>query len=122
MKTLRKFIVKNFAFGYTIRIGELNISSLRCTRIMLPTFIITTLVIKEITPTTYDFYDYFLMLLSLIEIWIGFSCFGFDYFSLFPVKWNELDDEQKIQYGNINFEKLMLNEQIEYLDLMDETK
>jgi hypothetical protein len=85
-------------------------------------FIITALVIKEITPTTYDFYDYFLMFLSLIEIWIGFSWFGLGYFNLFPLKWTELDNEQKIQYGNINFNKLKLIEQIEYLDLTIRTK
>ena len=40
---------------------------------------------------------------SVIVLYFGFPLKGLSYFQMFPVKWHELDDEQKWLYGQAYF-------------------
>ena len=114
MKTLRLFIVRQFALGHIIKIFKLEISILRAARIMFPYFLLSAIFIKNVTPDVFNWYDWVLLSLWILQLWIGFSWFGLGYFELWPIKWKELDEEQKLQYGFLNYDKLSYYEKNEY--------
>jgi len=51
----------------------------------------------------------------IFGLWVGFDWFGLGYFQLWPVKWEELADTQKLAYS---FHEKLTNEQQEELDVI----
>lgn len=99
MKIIRKWIVRNFALGTWVKIGGVKFHTLRAPRVIVPIFVITGLTI--VTDPNYPAIQWFdIVLLSILTIsfWIGFNFFKISYFSLWPVKYEEMDDEQKHDY------------------------
>lgn len=96
MKKIRKIIVKHFALYYRFRVFGITITALRCTRIMGPYFLLMALVIG-LDPAwpVFQWWDIVLMALWVPMIWLTFPWFGWGYFERWPVKREELDDEQK---------------------------
>lgn len=109
---MRKFLVKHFVLGYSFKIFGRRIWSSRVSRILAPSYLIGLILIKEIPmhPSILTFILMFLLLLT----WIGFRLGGVGYFCFFPVKWNELDNEQKYYMGKIDFTSLQEEEQNEW--------
>jgi hypothetical protein len=113
---MRKFLVKNFVLDYQMKLFGKCYNAPRASRIIFPLFVITGLAnsFNENfpNPTPLIWFLYFLVVLSLF--------FAFVYFSIKPVKFSELDDFQKLQYGFILFEKLTNEEQNEWYKIKDE--
>lgn len=100
MKILRKLIVRQFALSCIFKIGDKYFTMLRAPRIIFPTmllFITFELLFK--IDSTIQWWEYIFFILMLIEFWIGFDWFGIGYFSLWPIKFEELDNFQKYCYS-----------------------
>lgn len=94
MKKIRLFIVHQFALGYEIRIGKLRMRTVRASRIIAPLFLITGIVLAtDKNPDMLQWYDIILLSLTGLSLF-----FGFVYFHIWPVKFEELDDYQKFQF------------------------
>lgn len=93
---MRKYIVKYFALDYFYNIFGIKLNGPRAGAIILPLFILTGLTSCFLTPDwpNPSFILWFLYLLDVISLF-----FGFVYFHIKPVKWEELDENQKYQYG-----------------------
>jgi len=115
---IRLFIVRQFALNYLIKIFGIGPwrTGLRCTRIIFPLVAITGYFWVTSpdypNPTALAIVLFILMCISLF--------IGFIYFRIWPVKWEELDDFQKYQYGYIKEEKLTPEQYIEWLRILDE--
>ena len=113
---MRKFLVRNFVLDYQIKLFGKLYNAPRASRIIFPIFVITGLANcfndDYPTPTPFIWFLYFLVALSLF--------FGFVYFRLCPVKFNELDDFQKLQYGSAPFAKLTKEERKEWEKIIKE--
>jgi hypothetical protein len=111
---MRKFLVRNFVLDYTIKLFGKHYNAPRGSRIIFPLFVITGIanILNDDYPTPNGlvWVLYFLVALALF--------FGFVYFRIYPVKFNELDDFQKLQYGYAPFVKLTPNERKEWLKLV----
>ena len=100
MKTIRKFLVKNFVLDYRGNIFGWKFGAVRASRIIYPLIVITGYISvtnpdwPTPTPLIWVLYG-----LCLFSIWCGFPLFGAGYFSIWPPVWEELDDFQKFQYG-----------------------
>lgn len=93
---IRKWIVRNFALGTWVKIGNVKFHTLRAPRVIVPIFVVTGLVI--ITDPNYpaiQWFDIVLLGILTVALWFGFNLFKISYFSLWPVAYEELDDEQK---------------------------
>jgi hypothetical protein len=103
---MRKFLVKNFVLDYQIKLFGKCYNAPRASRIIFPLFVITgmanALNYDFPTPTTLIWFLYALTALALF--------FGFIYFHIFPVKFSELDNYQKLLYGSFAFDKLTKKE------------
>lgn len=101
---MRKFIVKHFALNYTVKMFGKLWSYPRAARITFPLFVLTGFVhvANPYWPTPTPF-GWLLLALTTICFYIGFPkfplWFGKGYFSLYPLKWEELDRKQKLQAG-----------------------
>ena len=93
---MRKLIVKYFALDYFYNIFGWKLNGPRAGSIILPLFILTGLSLIFFTPDypNPSFITWVLYLLDIIALF-----FGFVYFHFKPVKWEELDENQKFQYG-----------------------
>lgn len=91
---MRHLLVKLFVLDYFFKVFGTVFKLARVNVIMYPLFIITGL---SISFFNYPFLLWFLYLLNLVVVF-----FGFVYFRLKPVEWEELDEFQKLQYGSIN--------------------
>lgn len=97
---MRKFIVKHFALNYTTKIFGIQLTALRCTRIMFPYFFIMGLVISlDPDYPKFQWWDILLVIGWVILMWLSQLIPKVSYFDLYPLKWHELDDDQKWQYG-----------------------
>ena len=114
---MRKFIVKNFVLYKNFTLFGKTFNMLRASRIMFPSFLIGAIL------SVVFFHLLWVKVLILLYlsflVWIGFDLYGIGYFKLFPVKWGELDDEQKYQWGMINSENFTLSQFKEWLKLRD---
>ncbi|MFW6225716.1 MAG: hypothetical protein ACOC3V_01995 [bacterium] len=97
---LRKFIVRNFVLYKNFKLFGKTYNMLRASRIMFPSFLAGSIL------SIIFFHLILVKLLILVYlstlVWVGFDLKGVGYFKLYPVKWEELDDEQKYQWGMIN--------------------
>jgi len=107
---MRKFLVKNFVLDYRANIFGKYYNAPRASRIIFPLFVITGLANafndNFPTPTPVIWVLYFLVALSLY--------FGFVYFRFNTVKFEELDDFQKLQYGYAFFVNLTSEQRKEW--------
>ena len=116
MKKLRIFLVRQFALSYQIRIGKFKLSSLRSSRIIAPLFLITGIVLAtDNNPDAIQWYDICLIGLTLLSLF-----FGFCYFEIWPVKFDELDDYQKCQYFFYDPTLLSNDQYDEVMKILDE--
>lgn len=110
---MRKFLVRNFVLDYQIKLFGKLYNAPRASRIIFPLFVITGLAnsFNENfpTPTPLIWVLYALSALSLF--------FGFFYFTLRPVKFEELDNYQKLQFGFVNFTKMRTKERKEWMKI-----
>lgn len=119
MKKIRIFLVRQFALNRLTKvlgfIGPYR-STLRCTRIIYPLVVLTGYFWVQSPdyphPTTLAL---ILMIAMIISLLIGFV-----YFRFFPVKWDELDDFQKYQFGYMKEESLTKEQFEEWKDILRE--
>ena len=112
---MRQLIVKHFALNYTFKVFNINITSLRASRIIAPLFLITGILVAFFTPMwpTPTLLLWLFYLLDAIAVF-----FGFIYFKFKPVKWDELDKDQKYQYGI--FIELTGDQYLEWVEIRKE--
>ena len=96
---MRKWLVRNFVLGTWVKAFGKTWHTLRAPRVTVPVLVATALVI--ITDPLYpaiQWYDIVLLALLAACFELGFSFFPFSYFKLNPVSYEELDDEQKLDW------------------------
>ncbi len=83
-------------FSVGLRMAKKTYAPLRCGKYIAGSLILCgiTLIIKQQSDTKFVMVDYIPFVLFFISLLLGFL-----YFKLFPVKWEELDQEQKYDYG-----------------------
>jgi len=91
---MRKLLVKHFVLDY-FNIFGLPLKAVRASRIIFPLFVLTgiLLILHDQCNLPY-FFVIVAYLFDALSIY-----FGFVYFRIWPAQWEELDDEQKWQYG-----------------------
>lgn len=111
----RKFLVKNFVLDYVLKIfGRMYVAP-RASRIIYPIFLVTGYFVATNpnypTPTIFIWFLYSLVTIVLY--------FGFIHFKIkrFRVKWEELDEFQKFQYGKVKQDSLTKSQYEEYLQI-----
>lgn len=96
---MRKLIVKFTALNYIVKIFGANIQFPRISTIIVPLMWVLGVYMAK---TETFFYNsaigYVLFSLLLVAFFIGFI-----YYRFFPVKWHELTNSQKWQYGSIAY-------------------
>jgi hypothetical protein len=112
---MRKWLVKNFVLDYMVSIFGKKYNAPRASRIIYPVFVITGIanVFNDNwpTPTLFVWFMYLLTATSLF--------FGFVYFRFFPVKWGELDEFQKFQYGHFPYANLTTKQYQEWITIRE---
>lgn len=91
---MRQFIVKHFALNKTIKVFGFYVTSLRIGRWTMLSLLTLMGVLALGTPWGFNPIAYLFLAIFLMMIF-----FGFFYFNIWPVKWEELDDDQKLQAG-----------------------
>jgi len=112
---MRKWLVKNFVLDYMVSIFGKTYNAPRASRIIYPAFVITGIanILNDNwpTPTLFVWFMYLLTAASLF--------FGFVYFRFFPVKWEELDEFQKFQYGSVKNDSLTEEQRKEWIKIYE---
>ena len=108
---MRKLLIKHFVLDYMFTIFGTTFNAPRASRIIFPIFVITGwfCVTNDNYPTPY-LGLWLLYLLTVIVLY-----FGFIHFRFFKVKYKELDEFQKWQYGLYKPETLTLMEYAEWV-------
>jgi hypothetical protein len=88
---MRQLLVKFFVLDYFFKVFGVRFNIPRASAIIYPLFSITCILVIFSAP---EIITWTLCLLNAIAIF-----FGFVYFRIKPVKWQELDTLQKFQYG-----------------------
>lgn len=111
MGSFRHFLVKNFVLSYNFTLFGKLYAAPRASRIIYPSMVITGYIhATNESPLSW-------CLIGVVGIIIYF---GFIHFKFFPVKWEELDDNQKRQYGFLKGNTLTDSQLTEWLELMKE--
>jgi hypothetical protein len=113
---MRKFLVKHFVLDYFFTVLGKRYNAPRASRVIYPLMLLC----GWFTATNYDFPTpniglwilYILLVLSLF--------FGFVYFRIYPAKWDELDNLQKLQYGFFMKHKMTVGQLKEWKIIRDE--
>lgn len=115
---IRNFIIKNFVLYKNFNLFGKTFNMLRASRIMFPSFLFGAIL------STVFFHllwvKIIILMYLLLLVWVGFDLMGIGYFKLFPVKWEELDINQKYQWGIINSNNLTTEQFHEWLDIVKE--
>lgn len=113
---MRKLIVKNFALDYMFNFFGTTYNAPRASRIIFPLFFITGLLnaFNEDWPNP-TFLIWVIYLLDAIAVF-----FGFIYFHIYPVRWEELDNFQKFQFGLFKFDDLTKAQRNEFYKIEKE--
>jgi hypothetical protein len=110
MKKIRQFLVRNFVLDYTFKLFGTTFNAPRASRIIYPLMVITGWFSVTNpdwpTPTPLVWVLYSLLATALF--------FGFVYFRFSPVKWDELDEFQKFQYGSVKNDSLTVEQRKEW--------
>jgi hypothetical protein len=112
---MRKWLVKNFVLDYMINIFGKTYNAPRASRIIYPVFVITGIanILNDNWPTP----NLFVWVMYLITLLVLF--FGFVYFRLSPVQWDELDEFQKFQYGSVKNDSLTVEQRKEWIKIFE---
>lgn len=94
---MRKLIVRLFALDYMYNIFGLRLNAPRAGTIIFPLFVITGILLAFFTPD-YPTPTNLLWFVYVLDVLAVF--FGFVYFRFYPIKWEELDNSQKLQRGS----------------------
>lgn len=101
MKLLRRLLVKYCALSYRVNIFGSDFSYLRVTTLIMPSFCLFAVLCSL---------DYTLGA-WIAGIWLALTVYiGFLYFNFYPVSWGELDNYQKLVYGDYDRSKLSKEE------------
>ena len=118
MKKIRQFLVRNFVLDYTVNLFGKMYNAPRASRIIYPLMVITGYISGTNpdwpTPTLLIWALYLLVALALF--------FGFVYFRFYPVKWEELDNFQKFQYGFYPYANLTTRQYQEWITICKEIR
>ena len=110
---MRKWLVKNFVLDYMFTVFGTTYNAPRASRIIFPIFVITGILVATNpnwpNPTILIWFMYLVTTISLF--------FGFIYFRIYPINWEELDDFQKFQYGFFKGETLSSEQFLEWLKI-----
>lgn len=87
---MRKFIVKYFAMDYICRAFGYTFNFVRAATFIFPLFVLNALLVLKFDYQVWQLITAIPLALSLF--------FGFIYFRIAPVEWEELDNEQLFQY------------------------
>lgn len=104
---MRHLLVKLFVLDYFFKVFGIRFIIARVNTIFIPIFLLTGL---AITLSASPYILWFLYLLNLIVVF-----FGFIYFRIKPVEWEELDNFQKFKYGS--FTKLKGRKYFEWVKI-----
>jgi hypothetical protein len=96
---MRKLIVKHFALDYFITIFGKKFNAPRASRVIFPLFLLTGFTLIFFTP---DYPEPSPILWTFYILDLTALFFGFVYFRIWPVKWEELDESQKFQMGTFS--------------------
>jgi hypothetical protein len=92
---MRKFLVKHFVGDYYARLFGSTFNWVRAANIIFPLGCINGIYLVKTDTLSFETVPGIILLgLFLVAVF-----FGFVYFKLKPIKWDELDDSQKWQYG-----------------------
>lgn len=91
---MRKLIVKYFALNYTCEVLGKRVTFVRAANIIVPTFFLNGILTIANESGDKTIFEIIALILLAIVLFIGFV-----YFRIKPVKFNELDENQKHQYG-----------------------
>jgi len=86
---MRKLLIEHFVLGYFFRIFGKLYNAPRASRVIFPLMVLTGYLNIEPSPLSWVVGG-----ITCIALYLGFI-----HFSFFPVKWEELDVLQKLQYG-----------------------
>lgn len=92
---MRKLLIKHFVLDYMFTIFGTTFNAPRASRIIFPVFVVTGF----FCATNDDYPTPYLGLWILYAITAIVLYFGFVHFRFFKVKYKELDEFQKFQYG-----------------------
>jgi len=94
---MRNFLVKYFALSYHFKILGWKTHWVRAANIIFPLFYINAIYVNKTGTFSFDtFIGGFLAVILFVALFIAFG-----YFKIWPLKWDELTENQKWQYGNI---------------------
>lgn len=108
---MRKLIIKYFALNYIFTYKNKLYSYVRASTPITIAFCTMVLLVSDADYPILSGNDFISLGLLITALF-----FGFVYFSHFPVKYNELDESQKWQYGNyVQKEEMSQREYMEWL-------
>ena len=111
MKKIRQFLVRNFVLDYTFKLFGVQRNAPRASRIIYPLMAIT----GYFSATNPDYPTPTLFIWVLYALLTAALFFGFIYFRISAVKWEELDEFQKFQYGSVKNDSLTKEQRKEWL-------
>lgn len=121
----RKFAIKNFVLGYSVKMFGKYWNYPRASRITFPVFVLTGFL--SVTNPDWPnptFLIWMLYVCTTLCLWLGFPklwlWFGYGYFNMYPIKFKELDKLQKYQYGNFYKENMTTEEYNEWKMIYNE--
>ena len=95
-KKIRQWIVHNFIQETWTKLFGKMIHFLRAGRILFPLIgIVGMIIVTDPAYPILQWWDFALLFVLFVGIWIGFPFFKWSYFKLWPVSVDELDDEQR---------------------------
>lgn len=110
MKKFRELIVKHFVLDYTMKLFGKTYSAPRASRVIFPVFVVTGYFVA--TNPNYPTPSFLLWVLYALTATVLY--FGFVHFRFYPVKFSELDNQQKLQYGHFAYNSLTSDERREW--------
>lgn len=96
---MRKWLVRNFVLGTWVKAFGKTWHTLRAPRVIVPVFVtLGMVIITDPAYPAFQWWDAVILGVFAVMFDLGFSFFPFSYFKLNPVKYEELDDEQKLDW------------------------
>ncbi len=96
---MRNWLIRNFVLGTWVKAFGKTFHTLRAPRVLFPLIVVIGLIIG--TDPAYpaiQWWDIVLLVILAVMMDFGFSFFPFSYFNLKPVKYDELDEEQQLDW------------------------
>ena len=113
----RKLLVKLFVGDMMVQLFGKAFHYARAANIIVPSIMLLAYLLTDSDYPKIAGNDYIGLGVLAISIF-----FGFAYFRIKPVSWEELSNDQKFQYGNFSTVKLTYNQIIERNKIIDDIK